>query len=340
LKLAVAVVAVFVAIVSPRVASVRLPRDLNFYSIEPEGRSLLVVGDTASGGRCEFVRVGKTPLKVTARGPISCLRTSAAPVFPVLRYDRKDFTVRVRIAHLEPRTHGVVEGPVAMTFQQFSDTHLETAYGPGTLWLFDSKTAKGAEVVEVSATTGRVENVVRMPRITRPVLAADNDGLWLAIAPNGSAPRRGPAPLYHVPPGARAPVLVHRGGRAALWMVAAGHSVVADILSGEKREALWLFKGGSGRARELASADELDDWAASFSTDGASVWTVREMPTSRKYFECDSLQVIRIDAASGRQRVTATIRTPGSPCYGTTYATFAGGAFAFIYGSTLYRVAS
>lgn len=324
---------------SPGVASVRLPANLNSYSLQPDGGSLLVVGATVVGGRCAYVRVRQTPLRVSARGSISCLRTSAEPVYPVLRYERKNFTVRVRIAHVDPRTHRVSKGPVVMTFQSYSDTRLQMAYGPGTLWLFDTETPKGAEVLQVSARSGRVENIVHMPRIFRPVLAADNDGLWLAIATNGSA-GRGPAPIYHVPLGARAPILVHRGGRAALWIVATGHTVIADVLSGQTHGELWRFTGNSARARALASANDLNDWATNFSTDGSSVWTVREMHTNGKDYSCKSLQVIRIDAATGKQHAATTIPTPGSQCYGAIYSTFSHNAFSFLYGRKLYRVAS
>jgi hypothetical protein len=334
-----AVLAVAAAIgSSPHLTSVQLPADLNLYSLQPDGRDLFLTGDTVVGGHCAFVRVSQTPLHITAYGTISCASVSTETVYPVLAYDRKNFTVRVRIARLDPITRRRSEGPIVMSFQQYSDTHLETAYGPGTLWLFDAETPKGAEVIRVSTRTGRVENVVHMPRIFRPVLAADADGLWLAIAPNGGA-GPSPVPIYHVTPGAHAPVLVHRGGRAALWIVAAGHTVVTDVLSGQTRGELWRFRGATGHARALAPANELNNWAASFSTDGSSIWTVREMPTNGKYFQCNSLQVIRIDAATGAQSVAATVPTPGSQCYGATYSTATDNAFSFIYGNTLYRVA-
>ncbi|HLX21135.1 MAG TPA: hypothetical protein VKR23_13385 [Gaiellaceae bacterium] len=310
-------------------ASVQLPANLNLYSVQPDGKNLLVIGDTATGGHCVFVRVSEVPLRVIARGSGDCSRTSAELIHPVLEYDPRSFTVRVRIA----RAGG--EGPVVMTFQQYSDTHLETAYGPGSLWLFDSETSKGAEVVQVSTRTGRVENIVAMPKIYRPFLAADSDGLWLAIAPNGGAPR-GLSPIYLVVPGARAPKLIHRSGRAALWIVADRHTVVADVLSGTRGQELWRFDGD--RARKLAPATELNNWAANVSTDGSTVWTVREVPENGNYIQCDALQVIRIDAATGAQAVAATIRTPGSHCYGVTYSTFADGAFAFLDGHRLFRV--
>jgi hypothetical protein len=334
----VAVLVAATAMASPRVTSVPLPANLNLYSVQPDGTSLLLPGDTVAGGQCAFVRVAEAPLRVAAHGTAACSRTSAEPVHPVIEYNRKNFQVRVRIARVGPNTRRVSEGPVVMTFRQSSDTQLESAYGPGTLWLFDTATPAGAEVIQVSTQSGRVENVVHMPRIFRPMLAADDDGLWLAIATNGGA-GQGPSPIYHVAPGAHAPVLVHRGGRAALWIVAAGHTVVADVLTGTTKGEIWRFEGTSGRALALAAANGLNNWAASPSPDG-SVWTVREVPTDGTYFDCSSLQVITINDATGKQAVAATVPTVGLPCYGATYSTFSDAAFTFLYGGTLYRVAA
>jgi hypothetical protein len=335
----VAVIVAATAMASPSVTSVQLPTNLNLYSVQPDGASLLVTGDTVTGGQCAFVRVAEAPLRVAAHGMAACSRTFAEPVHPVIEYNRKNFEVRVRIARVDPSTHRVSEGPVVMTFQQSSDTQLESAYGPRTLWLFDTATPAGAEVIQVSTQSGRVEDVVHMPRIFRPMLAADDDGLWLAIATNGGA-GPGPSPIYHVAPGAHAPVIVHRGGRAALWIVAAGHTVVADVLTGTTKDEIWRFQGALGRARALAAANDLNDWAASLAPNRSSAWTVREVATNGRYFACNSLRVIKIDVATGTQSVAATVPTVGSQCYGATYSTFADDAFSFLYGSTLYRVAA
>ena len=316
-------------------SSVQLPSNLNLYGIAPARNGLLLTGDTTRGA-CAFVRVAQAPLRITAHGTTACSRTSAEPVHPVLAYDRKNFNVRVRIAR------GTREGPVVMTFQQVSDTQLEWAYGPNTLWLFDTATTHGAEVMQISATTGRIENVVRMPRIFRPVLAADDDGLWLAIAPNGGYPDEAStrAPIYHVAPGTRTAVVVHYGGRAALWIVAAGHAVWADVLTGQDGAEIWRFDGASGTAHALASARGLNSWAAGVNPRGPSIWAVREVPVSRKYFSCSLLRVIRINGRTGKQSLATDIPTPGSQCYGVTYGTFAGGAFWFLDGPRLYRVAA
>lgn len=319
------------ALASPNVASLQLPASLNLYGIEADGNGLLLTGNTTHG-TCAYVRVEESPLRVTSRGTRACSRASTEHVHPVLEYDRKSFGVRVRIA----RAKSV--GPIVMTFQNISDTKLEYTYGPGTLWLFDTATPRGAEVLQVSTKTGRVENVVRMPKIFRPFLAADEDGLWLAIAPNGGAASKGAVPVYRVAFGARAPVVVHRGGRAALWIVAAGHAVWVDVLTGQHGAEIWRFDGPAGSAHPLASAHGLNTWAASVDTSGTAIWTVREVPMNRTYFGCDSLRVYRIDGRTGKQSLAANIQMPASQCYGVTDGTFADGAFSFLYGPRLYSV--
>lgn len=311
----------------------QLPKNFNYYSVEPDGANVYVSGDTVTGGRCAAVTVGQAPLRIRSHGVQSCARASAHAVHPVIARDPKSFEARVRIAR------GASLGPVVMRFQEVSDTHLQWTYGPGTLWLFDAATTNGTEVLQVSATTGRVENVVRLPRLFRPLLAADADGLWLAIAPNGGA-GPGPSPIYRLAPGARAPALVHRGGRAALWLVAAGHTVWADVLTGTTHGEIWRFDGPSGKGRALARADELDSWAAGVSRDGSSLWTVREVPVGGSYESCSAVRVLEIDGQTGRQSVAASISTPGAQCYSVTSSTYAGGAFYFLLDTRLYRVSA
>ena len=334
----VAALAAATAIGSPTVASVQLPRYFNYYSVEAAGANVYVSGDTVVGGSCAAVIVAEASLRVTSHGVRSCDDASPHRVYPVTVRAPRSFDVRVRIARADHRTHHVSLGPVVMTFQQVSDTHLQSVYGPRTLWLFDAATPRGAEVLQVSATTGHVENAVPMPRLDRPVLAADEDGLWLGIATNGGA-GNGPAPIYHIGLGAPVPTLVHRGGRAALWMIATGHTVWADVLTGPSHGELWRFDGPSAQAHALAPADELNTWAASVSSDGSTLWTVREVPVGGG-FSCKSVDVIEIDARTGAQVTATHVPISKGQCYDVTYSTFIDGAFFFLLDNRLYRVAA
>ncbi len=47
-----------------------------------------------------------------------------------------------------------------MTYEYSSDTHLVTAYGPDSLWIYDVATTNGAELLQVSTQSGAVVDVV------------------------------------------------------------------------------------------------------------------------------------------------------------------------------------
>ena len=88
-------------------------------------------------------------------------------------------------------------GPVLMRSPQISTAYPVWAYGDGYLWLYDGTTRPGSELLRISLTSGAVLARVSMPDLPRPILAADNDGLWVAPAVNG-----GGHAVYHVAPGA------------------------------------------------------------------------------------------------------------------------------------------
>ena len=90
-----------------------------------------------------------------------------------------------------------------------------------------------------------------MPKLFRPVIAADEDGLYLMAAVNGGVGGPGPAALYYVGRSARTATIIHREGRAAFWIVARGHTVWTEIISGKSSAALWRFDGSKARARRL-----------------------------------------------------------------------------------------
>jgi hypothetical protein len=333
---------------APQVVSVPLPHAAAFYSIEPDGRELLLTGQTRSGANCAWVLIDPTTLRARRMlsGDCERPRLSAHLVSPVIFPDPHGSEQRVKIARRDPHTGRLSYGPVVMRFADSSTSRLQWAYGPGHLWLFDALTPSGPQVVQVSAVSGRVQNRVAMPRIFRPLLAADSDGLWLAIATNGGIEGNGPAPLYRVALNAQAATLVHRGGRAALWLIASGHTVWTDIISGTTRQELWRFNGPKGTARALARADRLHAGGAAVEPGAGGLWTLSDIPEGGKFFSCSGEHVIRIDAGTGQQSVIATIHVPQNRCavqYGApTNATYTNGASYFIVNGDsqdrLYRV--
>ena len=306
-----------------------------FDSAQPAGGTLLVSGST--GGRaCVWLTVDPTSLRATqARG--SCARPlrSPHPAVPVVIPNRRSPWQAVRIARVGS---AVGYGPVVMRFQDGSDTRPVWTYGPGSLWLYDVDTERGAEVLRFSSRTGRLEQTVAMPKLYRPVLAADDDGLYLMAAVNGGVDGPGPAALYRVAPGARRPAVVHRGGRAALWIAAGAHTVWTEIVSGTTEAALWRFDGPSARAKRLWRGTIGAAPVATYG--GGSLWAVTPTWAGPRSAQCTSESVSRIDPATGRATVVATVAATGycSLLFDPQGLTFSKGALYFLSGSRLYRV--
>jgi hypothetical protein len=115
------------------------------------------------------------------------------------------YTSTVRIAHTTVSPRGYTVGPVVMRYEEASDTDAEWVYGDGYLWIYEPMTTSGSELLQVSLTSGAVVDRVGMPVISRPLLATDDDGLWLVPAITSGFTGRPPLALYHIKPGAKHP---------------------------------------------------------------------------------------------------------------------------------------
>jgi hypothetical protein len=177
-----------------------------------------------------------------------------------------------------------------------------------------------------------------MPKLYRPVIAADEDGVYLMAAVNGGLSGSGPAALYYVAPRARHPAIIHREGRAALWITAHAHTVWTEIIGGTSDAALWRFDGPRGHARRL--------WrrtvgAAPVAIYGrGSLWAVTPIWAGRYSAQCTKAKVSRLDTTTGRETVIATVATSGycSLIFDPQGLTFSKGALYFLSGTRLYRV--
>jgi hypothetical protein len=349
----------------PTVSMLSLPSGVGFYSVQLLGNRVLLSGEEASGQACDWLVVDRD-LGVESPLPSgNCDRppVAAEPVVAVQLPVADSNDSAVRIARPSTTPSSVSYGPVVMTFNEASDTKLEWTYGPGRLWLYDVAALHGttgpprAEVLAVSTTTGRVVQTASMPRLYRPLLAADSDGLWIAASPESGT---GLAPTYFLAAGAHAPRLVHRGGYAAFWIVASGHSVWEDIASttlpaSTVRQEIWRYDGRSAGAHRLASADDLEVLTPALQPDSAALWTIASPQFGHgRSFTCTDQQIVTIDPLTGRQTIVTTIRLPGSPCdpepgagslpYGGNSQMFTAGAFYFLVdgltqATLLYRVA-
>lgn len=306
-----------------------------FDSIQPAGGRLLVSG-SRPGNVCVWLTVEPVSLKAKqARGSCSRPLRSAHAAVPVVIPNPRSQWQAVRIAHVGT---SVTSGPIVMRYQDGSDTRPVSTYGPGSLWLYDVDTEHGPELLRFSSRTGRLEQTVTMPRLYRPVIAADKDGLYLMAAVNGGVSGQERAALYHVAPGAHKPVIIHREGRAALWITAHGHTVWTDIISGAHHAALWRFDGAKARATRLSRKTIGTAPAATYG--GGSLWTVTPTWASRYSGQCTSETVDQINPTTGRAKIVATVKASGycSLILDPQGLAFANGAFYFLSGTRLYRV--
>ena len=172
------------AAATPAVSELPIPSRASFYTVEASGNRLVLSGSDATGNDCDWLVVDAHTLRVGASRGGGCEQPgfASAPVVPVQFYRPQGNETSVRIARPTSGARRAHYGPVVMRFPEISDTRLEWVYGPSLLWLYDVATTRGAEVVEVSTTTSRVVRTVSMPRLDRPLLAADADGLWIAAS--------------------------------------------------------------------------------------------------------------------------------------------------------------
>jgi hypothetical protein len=228
-----------VRVLAALIASLTLPfGGVQWWTVAPVGHSLLVTGSPPTGRLCEFyvVKLGT----FAGRGPYTraCNKPPVAPhaILPVVGSSRDAFHVPVTVA-----------GKVVMHYEDASDTRPQYAWYGRSLWIYDVATSDGAEALRFDAHTGALLQRTAMPELYRPVMVANGDGLWLDPATNGGVIGVNVAPVFHVAFGAAKPVVVHRGGRAAMWMAASAHTVWFEQISGRSTVTIWRIDGARVR---------------------------------------------------------------------------------------------
>lgn len=231
-----------VRLLAALVTSLTLPfGGIQWWSVAPAGHAVLVTGSPPTGARCEFYVVDDRTWK--GRGPFE-RACSKPPVSSTL-------VPRVVYSRTGQYDSITVAGRVVMRYEDASDTRPQwTTYGR-SLWLYDVYTSVGAEALRFDAHTGKLLQRTAMPQVYRPVMVANGDGLWLDPAPNGGISGVNVVPVLHVAFGAAKPTVVHRGGRAALWMAASAHTVWLEQIAGTRSVSIWRIDG-SARARLLS----------------------------------------------------------------------------------------
>ena len=198
-----------------------------------------------------------------------------------------------------------------MRISEASDTNPVVAYGGGSLWVYDVDTSNGPEAIQVSATTGQVEDVARTPQLYRPIMAANSDGLWLGNSIQGS-PTAGT--VFHVALASHLVTTVLPSPNDAVdWMVADnGHvwtgirpSSVSGVLS------MWRFDGPKATVAVRTTEPSLQagpNFVVGDEQDG--LWLTTSDPPIGDYpapTDNQHLDVVKLDPNTGKPTVEAVL---------------------------------
>jgi hypothetical protein len=218
------------------VRNVALSENLGFTGFAVTRGTVSLIGSIQAGGGivgdCDLAPLTTDPLGVGQ----TTLRSCADPVLwgePVAEFETLVLPSYDQALHIARRVGGAVRlGPVLATYQSDSGSRPVSAYGAGSLWIYEAETPGGPTIFRVSLATGALQAAVRAPDLTRPFLVADDDGAWLI--PAGSWGAVTDAAIYHLAVGSNAivPALTlhgYAGGGYAAWAVATGHAVYADF---------------------------------------------------------------------------------------------------------------
>ncbi len=214
-------------------------------------------------------------------------------------------TVSVNTA--DPATGQVSDGPAVMTFSSGSDTQPVIAYGSQWIWIYDVDTTSGPELLQVSAHSGALDRTIAMPRLYRPLLAADDGGVWVANSLEGSPTTA----LSYVTTGSSAPsVVIADTNRFVCSLLASGTSawitISASVGSGCVHQVVERFSDGSTEPVFTSPGPELPLVVIGNEADG--LWAMAYSTPSKE-------EIIHIDPNTGASSVVATVPAVPIPSY-------------------------
>lgn len=307
------------------VASVSIPSSSLYQSMSVVDGALALSGsvmtfdhsDSQWKTACENVTVDPNTLTVgspttTCDGvpPGRRVGVSSGPIGAFYN-DSKRINAVVRLV-TSSATGSIATGPVVMSYGQYSDTSPVWIYGGGALWVYDCYTAHGGQVVELSATTGKVLDVASAPSLCRASVTADKDGFWIAQV-------EGPRGIYHVSPGAHVATLAYRTTKYFNWFYASGHDLWVDLAdeplasgSGE----IWRLSGLSAKPTAHFNGVAVSIPRLITGSESTGLFVTKrtyadntEVNGTEQYV-AGTLKVLRINPDTGRSTVLATLTPP------------------------------
>jgi hypothetical protein len=312
--------------------TVSLPRADLFSQIAVAQGHLLLSGETAATASaktptCVSATVDAQTLAVGAGSDADCndpaVEGETVGVVNANIPDSNNATIS--IARIDPGTGKTSVGPVVMTYGSYSDTRPVMAYGAGWLWIYDNSTIASsgaavnvsnpgrAELLQVSTSSGQIVDTVSMPVLYRPLMTADNDGLWIGNSVEGGecSGCSPPDALYYVGPGSeKAVVAIPDSTLIVCWIFGSAHHLWAGIgreRSGCTQETIWRLDGTDfqpvfmlpdrGYHPNTVIGDEAD-----------GLWTMQwaHLPTGLSPTPSPQ-EIVGINPDTGAERVVATL---------------------------------
>ena len=306
--------------------SAAIPPNLDFGAVSVSPSGLVLSGsatlDGDQGVDCLFARVKPTTLTLSSLVEPLCSDTPllSGHSVAVLQTEARTMVTSVRIAHLTPTGHPDI-GPVVVTYTQLSDTHLETVRAAGSLWLYAPNTPSGGRALRVSETTGQVlQNTPVSPAMDRPIIAANQNGLYLAPASNTGFLGSGRAPnengiIYHVGIGASgvqvfdaSPGTSQFSGDVS-WVTGDGNSLWADICQRPVGTGCVITRFNGSNPKPVFQASD-HNMTGSWVVGSASQGFYSVVSPANSSNQAVNEAIVHIDPSSGAVRPIATLPLP------------------------------
>jgi hypothetical protein len=304
------------------VLSLELPSGNEFSNLTTDSGQLQVTGtipipSTTLPAHCVALSISGNPPAVGGSYASNCVDPASVGEQVTLVVTEKPdaksdsgVSGTIAISHRDSASGGFTIGPVIMKYTSGSDTRPVSVYGGGSLWIYDLSTSNGPEAIQISATTGQVEDVVRTPALSRPIIAANSDGLWLGNSIEGSIVA---GTVFHVASGSHVVTTVVASPNDAVdWMVADDGHVWAGIRPNNSTLlSLWRFDGPKASVAFRVTEPSLEagsNFVVGNEQDG--LWlTTPDPPFGETEAPLDNkhLDVVKLDANTGKPTVEAQL---------------------------------
>jgi hypothetical protein len=289
--------------------SAQLPGGYWFSSLVTTHGHLFVAGYVATKAnlgpkgftRCALAPVNPKTLKIgtAMRGDCNNPALTGHKVSPV--NSMSGYSAQISLAVAGPKSGTYKTGPPLMTYSFDSSSTPEFAYGGKWLWIYEVETTVGPRLLQVNAQNGQVVETIAAPQLFDPLMAANDDGVWLANSFRGSA---SPYLLYHGEPGAtQLTGTITGAGLHAYWLTANAREVWLGAGATASSQTLWRFDGPDAAVGLERPVTGFEPFGAVVGDQGDGLWTVVTTAPVGPRTGAQPLDVIRINGNNGKQQV-------------------------------------